>query len=74
MKTEYFVTFGQQYRTNPHPMVKYADPDGWLTIEAESGVHAREKAFKELGNAWAMMYLKKDFHPEYFPKGELHRI
>lgn len=72
--SEYMVTFGQQYRSNPHPMVDYADPDGWLTVEAENAVEAREKTFKELGSSWAFMYLKKDFHHEYFPKGELHRI
>lgn len=73
--SQYFVTFGQQYRTEPHPKVKYAHPDGWLTIEAPTMAEAREKAFVELGSHWGFIYENnKDFARHYFPLGELHRI
>lgn len=71
---QFMVTFGQKYKNEPHPKVKYADPDGWLTIEAEDRESARKKAFEELGNAWAGFYSADEFHPTSFPKGELHRI
>lgn len=71
---EYFVTFGQQYRHEPHPKAKYAHPDGWLTIVAETMKEAREKAFAELGDKWGFIYEHDDFQRHYFPEGELHRI
>lgn len=71
---EFMVTFGQQYKHDPHPKVKYAHPDGWLTIEAMDMFHARKKAFEELGAAWSFIYEKDEFNPSYFPLGELKRI
>lgn len=72
----YCVTFGQQYRQGPHPKVRYAHPDGWLTIEAESEGEARDKAFSELGQYWSFLYEEGKFEESkhYFPLGELHRI
>lgn len=70
----YYVTFGQQYRREPHPKVEYAHPDGWLLIEAEDIKTAREKAFNELGDAWAFIYVEGGWDRSYFPLGELHRI
>lgn len=71
---EYRVTFGQQYRSNRHPKVDYAHPDGWLTVMADNRQEAREKTFFELGAAWSFIYEVGEFSPEYYPKGELHRI
>ena len=71
---EYYVTFGQQYRTKPHPLVKYAHPDGWLTVIARDMTTAREKAFAELGPDWSFIYETEKFDGGYFPMGELHRI
>lgn len=71
---EYAVTFGQQYRNDPHPRVKYAHPDGWLTIKASDEVEAREKAFAHLGINWAFLYPMEEFKKDYFPLGELHVI
>lgn len=71
---EYMVTFGQQYRREPHPKVKYAHPDGWLVIEAPTMAEARDKAFSELGSYWGFIYNKHQFDASYFPLGELHRI
>lgn len=71
---EYAVTFGQQYKDMPHPKVKYAHPDGWLIVEAKDYPEAREKAFNELGLAWAFIYPMTEFDKDLFPLGELHRI
>jgi hypothetical protein len=71
---KFYVTFGQRYHQEPHPKVKYADPDGWLLIEAADYGEARNKAFEELGPHFATMYDEKTWDPKYFRKGELHRI
>ncbi len=70
----YCVTFGTQYKSEPHPKVKYADPDGWLAIEATGMAEARQKAFDHLGTAWAFIYPEAALDKSYFPLGELHRI
>lgn len=71
---EFIVTFGQQYRNEPHEMVSYANPDGYLVVEALDEEHAREKAFKELGPYWSHCYPNIQEHTIYFPLGEIHRI
>lgn len=75
---EFFVTFGTQYRREPHPKVNYADPDGFLVIEAANEGEARQKAFAELGPYWSMLRPLKAARVAgdlaYFPKGELKRI
>lgn len=72
----FFVTFGQKYRTEPHPKVKYAHPDGWLTVEAHNREAAHAKAFSELGEFFATMYSEESFESkkQFFPRGELHKI
>lgn len=71
---EFIVTFGQKYRSEPHPKVDYANPDGFLVIEAIDEKSARGKAFEELGEYWSHCYPRTTEHEKYFPLGELHRI
>lgn len=73
---KYYVTFGQQYRKEPHPKVKYADPDGYVLINAENYNEARQKAFKHLGVHWAFIYSEEEFKKSkhWFPLGVLHEI
>lgn len=71
---KFYITFGQQYAREPHPKVKYAHPDGWLTVEADNHEQARKKAFEEVGLHFATSYSEDDFEPDWFPRGELHRI
>jgi hypothetical protein len=73
---EFFVTFGQKYRSQAHPLQSYPHPDGWLSVQASDINEARAKTFQELGQFWSMIYTKEEFkeNKHYYPKGELHRI
>ena len=67
---EFYFTFGQTYRHEPHPQGGH--PDGWFTIEASSSEMARQKMFEVCGPRWAMQY---DEPPgDRFPLGELKRF
>lgn len=85
LMAEWFVTFGQRYRTETHPVFADAHPDGWVTIVADSEEQARRVAFGLLGRQWAFLYpstyteLDQGLRPgrkwaELFPRGELARI
>lgn len=73
---EFLVTFGQKYHREPHPKVKYADPDGWLSIMAYDYDQAREMAFQELGPSWSFIYERgvNKLDESHFPLGQLHQI
>ncbi len=78
MKT-YYVTFGQQYAREFHPLedegtVSVIHPDGFAVVEANSLDDARKLAFKTLGVLWAFIYAAGAFHPALYPMGELFRI
>lgn len=68
--SDFFVTFGQKYRYEPHPQFGKAHPDGWIRINAPDEDAARNAAFTLLGTGWATMY---DSEPqrEIYPRGEL---
>lgn len=71
---EYVITFGSKYRREPHPVLRDAHPDAYVTIIAVSGGQARRAAFAWLGNAWAFPYLATDFDAEaYATRGEIDR-
>ena len=73
--SEYYVTFGQKYRYEPHPMLwqGYGGrvPDGWVRIEAPDEPTARGVASILLGEAWACIYAADDFGPDLYPLGEM---
>ena len=74
---EYRVTFGQQYRRDPHPHLRVAHPDGWLTILAPDEEAARRQAFALLDRAWSMMYDHTEWGTDWdelYPQGELLRV
>jgi hypothetical protein len=73
---KFYLTFGVQYPSVPHPKWAGADKDGWVTIEATSDEQARELALAHFGNHWSMIYPEKYFPEEYnkrryYPKGQL---
>lgn len=69
----FFVTFGQRYSRERHPVFRRAHPDGWLMIKAGSEDEAREIAFSAIGDAWSMSYTEAQFRKirHHYPKGEL---
>ena len=68
---KFYITFGQKYRHDKHPMVDYADPDGYVVIYAKSSLLARKKAFETFGKYWSNLYAEEDMDKSFFPKGIL---
>lgn len=77
---EFYLTFGQKYRTERHPQSVndvYPHPDGYGVIEAEDYETARAKVVEVFGLQWAFLYDHLRFDGQakrYYPAGELFRI
>ena len=67
----FYVTFGQRYRTEAHPYLPTATPDGWVRIVAETEADARRIACEFLGERWSFLYKAADFDDHLYPDGEL---
>lgn len=67
----YMVTMGLQYKREPHPYLsaEHANPDGWLLVEADNEINAREKVRAVIGNRYSFLYTESDFEPKWFPDG-----
>ena len=54
----FYVTFGQKYRTDPHPVLGEWPglPDGWIELEATDVIEARKAVVSVLGRAWCDVY------------------
>lgn len=76
----FYVTFGDQYRREPHPFFDGAHPDGYLKVMAPDELTARMLAFGLMDSAWSMLYTEHEFwkDPEdverWYPLGELGQI
>jgi hypothetical protein len=75
----FYITFGQKYRHEPHPMFDLAHPDGWLRIVADDETQARNLVASYIGPAWAFIYDEPRFDPpamkmRWYPLGELASI
>lgn len=72
--SEFRITFGQQYRREPHPAFDNATPDGWLTVHASDEMAARTAVVAVIGRAWSGIY-ETPFDAaewtEYYPLGEV---
>lgn len=64
---EFFVTFGQKYRHEPHP--KGGHPDGYFTIVTFNKERATDIAFDVLGEQWAFLYEPDKFDAAFYPRG-----
>lgn len=77
VRPEFRVTFGQQYRRDPHPRAgTLVHPDGWWTIVADDHHQARDITAQLLGTAWSNLY-DADLHADdehFYPRGELLRV
>jgi hypothetical protein len=54
--SEYFVTFGQKYARETHPLLPAAHPDNWVVIEAPGMGEARQAAYGALSDLWCDVY------------------
>jgi hypothetical protein len=65
----FYVTFGQKYRREEHPLWPLAHPDGWLEVEAPSEKDARLLLHKALGKYWGFIYTNlESLTPSYYPR------
>ncbi len=71
---DFYVTFGQRYRHEPHPSGYPIHPDGVVRVRAESEEEARGKTFEAFGGKWSFVYVEEEFEPEWYPRGELFSI
>jgi len=67
----YFLTFGIQYNTEPHPTWPECNPKGWIRINAPTYEEARNIAIEWFGLDWSMLTPSVHFNPKFFPAGEL---
>lgn len=67
----YYITFGQKYRDEPHPVNPAAHPDAYACVSAPTFDAARRQAFELFGPHWANIYDADDFEPDLYPRGEL---
>lgn len=67
----FYVTFGQRYRYEPHPSGLPVDPDGVMEIEAESKEAAHTKAMDIFEGGFHRLLDEDDWATakHYFPKG-----
>lgn len=74
--SNFYLTFGVQYRSEPHPVWTGADPDGWVLIEAPDEERARKLAAAYFETYWAFLYDEATFNPSrhYYPKMEIARL
>jgi hypothetical protein len=75
--TEYRITFGSQYRHEPHPSAQWAHPDGWLAVITDDPQLVRPLTLSVVGQAFSSDYAPDDpWYPteEHYPLGCLARI
>lgn len=67
------ITFGQQYRCEPHPVLGLIPElaDGWVTVTADTELAARRQTADLIGTAWAFIYDARTMPSAYFPAGDL---
>ncbi len=72
MMNKYYVTFGQKYRYEAHPVLGLVPdlPDKVLVLWAKDYESARAKVFKFLGSSFAFIYDEKELKSKHYPKGE----
>lgn len=73
-----YVTFGQKYRQEPHPLVKWASPDGWVEFRGNSMSSVFSKINEILGVYYAFSYTEEEWErsgsEKYYVRGCLRVI
>lgn len=65
----WFLSFGQKFRREPHRAGGH--PDGWFRIMALNEPEATDIAFYECGREWSRIISEDLFDPSFYPTGEL---
>lgn len=71
-----YVTFGQKYSYEPHPLFEDAHPEMVLEVRSESYEEARELIFQHLNIFYAFDYPVGHSNPqlELYSRGVTHRL
>lgn len=70
-RQDFFLTFGVQYNSEPHPEWPECNPKGWVRITAPTYEEARSLAIERFGLNWSMLTPSVHFNTRFFPAGEL---
>jgi hypothetical protein len=70
----FYVTFGDKYRREEHPEFKKAHPDGYVALEADNYLQARNTAILWFGRYWSGLYRWEELQAKMYPLGQLDRI
>jgi len=65
----YYITFGQKYRHEPHPTGLPIHPDACTKVIASDITAARNIAFDCYGPYWGFIYEESEFDAKDFPRG-----
>lgn len=75
---KFYVTFGQKYARETHPMFPDAHPDGWIEVEADTEYAARCVVVQKIGTGWSSIYSEESWlawedtgrtNDELYPRG-----
>lgn len=70
----HYLTFGQKYRREPHPLGMGASPDGYVEVCAQDGLAARKQVVELIGSAWSMLYSEDEFFSEEYAFEEMRTV
>lgn len=62
--SNWYLTFGQRYRHERHPLGTKIHPDSYVRVEAPSPVEARHQVWELIGSKWAFLYSEEQFFSE----------
>lgn len=71
---KWYLTFGQQYRREPHLLGMGANPDGYVEVHAPDGLAARSQVVELIGDKWSMLYTEDEFFSEDYAFEEMRTV
>lgn len=71
---KWYLTFGQKYRREPHPIGMGANPDGYVEVHAPDEAHARSQVVELIGDKWSMLYTEDEFFSEKYAFEEMRTV
>ena len=69
-----YITFGDRFRRETHPLLPNAHPDGWYEMDSPDGlarVNVNNMIYRILGEDWSNAYMDDEFDPSFYPLGKL---
>lgn len=72
----YFVTFGNLYRHEAHPVLPGAHPDGWLELRGMTYADALQTALRLTDGGYSSIYEEAEFETmkHHYPRGAMFRF